>query len=115
MEIKIGFDEDKLFDELVERILVHLVSNAQDKLPFALRVKDLDEMLPISATQIYLMLSSGEIPAKKLGGKWIIPRDIFLTWLYGNGVDAKKLNQIMVKQIKKKVEHEFAEWEASIR
>ena len=28
------------------------------------------------------MLERGEIPANKISGKWIIPRDQFLLWIY---------------------------------
>ncbi|MFW6009129.1 MAG: helix-turn-helix domain-containing protein [archaeon] len=67
----------------MEKVMLTLISKSQKNLPFSLEVKDLCKLLPHSSTKIYLMLESGELPGRKLGGKWVISRDQFLAWYYG--------------------------------
>lgn len=38
-------------------------------------------LLGISRANTYLLLKSGEIPARRLGSRWIIPRHRFHDWL----------------------------------
>ena len=56
----------------------------QKQLPFTLTPKDIKErkLLPHGMTKIYELLEQGEIPSQKIGGKWVIPRDQFLSWLF---------------------------------
>ena len=61
-----------------------------NELPYTLGVKDLVELLPHSDTKIYLMLEKGEIPGKKVGGKWVVQRTAFLTWLNAKKIEDKK-------------------------
>jgi excisionase family DNA binding protein len=44
-------------------------------------VKEVAGMLRLSLGVTYDMLRSGDIPARLLGRRWIIPRDRFHTWL----------------------------------
>lgn len=75
------------FELDVKEVLFKLIQQAREEYPFILQPKHLFEILPHSDTKIYLMLENGEIPgARKAGGKWMINRDIFFTWLYVNEV-----------------------------
>lgn len=67
-----------------KEIIIEIIRENQEQLPFALTPKDLyqRELLPFGLTKIYEMLERGEIPANKISGKWIIPRDQFLLWIY---------------------------------
>jgi excisionase family DNA binding protein len=44
-------------------------------------VKEVSQYLRISLGGTYALIRSGEIPAKKLGGRWVIPRRRFAAWL----------------------------------
>ncbi|MCG8514518.1 MAG: helix-turn-helix domain-containing protein [Halanaerobiales bacterium] len=67
----------------VKEVLLELIKDNRNNLPFALGVKDLMRLIPFSQNQIYLMLDTKQIPGKKIGGKWVIQRDAFLAWYYG--------------------------------
>lgn len=67
-----------------KKILKQLIMDMRVELPFSLSPKDVVKLLPHGQTKVYQMLESGEIPAKKLGGKWVISRDVFLSWYFGN-------------------------------
>lgn len=69
-------------DEMTGEVLKELIKEAQCNLPFSLSTKDLIKLLPHGETKIYQMLEQGVIPAKKIGGKWIVSRDKFLVWYY---------------------------------
>jgi hypothetical protein len=76
-DYKLKINENKyLFKQLALR--------TQKKLPFNLSVDDLEELLPYGSTRIYELLNAGLIPSKKFKGRWIIPRDKFLAWFYGD-------------------------------
>jgi len=61
-----------------------LASKSQKELPFTLSIKNLIELLPFGKTKIYELLNNDTIPAKKVDGRWIISRDKFLAWFYGD-------------------------------
>lgn len=65
-------------------LLKQLALRTQKELPFNLSVNDLEDMLPYGKTKIYELLNTGTIPAQKIDGRWIIPRDKFLAWFYGD-------------------------------
>ena len=44
-------------------------------------VKEVSQYLRLSLGGTYALIRSGEIPAKKLGGRWVIPRRRFAVWL----------------------------------
>jgi excisionase family DNA binding protein len=44
-------------------------------------VKEVSQHLRISLGGTYALIRSGEIPAKKLGGRWVIPKRRFAAWL----------------------------------
>ena len=79
----------------INNIILKLIYKSQKNLPFSLNVKDLAKILPHSNTKIYLMLESGELPARKIGGKWVISRDYFLAWYYGVDINKAKSFKIM--------------------
>ncbi len=68
-------------------VLEELIKKSQSELPFSLEVKHLKELLPHGETKIYLLLEQGKIPGRKIGGKWVIPRDQFLAWYYTGALD----------------------------
>ncbi|PUU86327.1 MAG: hypothetical protein CI948_2868, partial [Halanaerobium sp.] len=67
-----------------EYLLKQLALKTQKELPFNLSVDDLEKLLPYGLTRIYELLNAGLIPSKKFEGRWIIPRDKFLAWFYGD-------------------------------
>ncbi|WP_433793058.1 helix-turn-helix domain-containing protein [Actinoplanes sp. CA-252034] len=44
-------------------------------------VKEVAGMLSLNLGGTYALIRSGEIPAIKLGGRWVVPRGRFHTWL----------------------------------
>jgi excisionase family DNA binding protein len=44
-------------------------------------VKEVAEMLALNLGGTYTLIRSGEIPALKLGGRWIVPKARFHAWL----------------------------------
>jgi len=67
-----------------------------DQIPFALGVKHLKKLLPLSDSKIYMMLEAGELPARKIGGKWVVSRSEFLAWFYESEVDLDLAEQVIV-------------------
>ena len=54
---------------------------------YILGVKELLEILPHSKSKLYNMLKSDYLPAKNLGGKWLIQWTLFLAWLSAKKYD----------------------------
>jgi excisionase family DNA binding protein len=67
-----------------------------EQIPFSLGVSDLKELLPLSDSKIYMMLESEELPARKIGGKWVVSRSEFLAWFYGSEEDLDLSEQVIV-------------------
>ncbi|GAA1411695.1 helix-turn-helix domain-containing protein [Catellatospora coxensis] len=44
-------------------------------------VREVAELLDLSLTSTYQLLRLGEIPAKQLGSRWVIPKQAFHNWL----------------------------------
>ncbi|RZU51315.1 excisionase family DNA binding protein [Krasilnikovia cinnamomea] len=44
-------------------------------------VKEVAEMLSLNLGGTYRMIRTGDIPARKLGGRWVVPRRAFHDWL----------------------------------
>jgi excisionase family DNA binding protein len=44
-------------------------------------VKEVAEMLQLNLGGTYVLIRSGQIPAKKLGNRWVIPIHRFHAWL----------------------------------
>ena len=44
-------------------------------------VAEVAEMLDLSSGSTYALVRSGDIPAKKMGGRWVIPKRRFHAWL----------------------------------
>jgi excisionase family DNA binding protein len=44
-------------------------------------VKEVRQILGLSLGGTYAAIRSGEIPAHKLGGRWVIPKRRFVDWL----------------------------------
>lgn len=66
------------------------------QIPFSFGVKELKEFLPLSDSKIYMMLEAGEIPARKLGGKWVVSKGDFLAWFYESREDLDLAEQVLV-------------------
>ena len=77
-----NFSEDFEYD--FEKITEYCVEQSLKELDFTLTAADLIDKLRLSRTKIYEMLETGEIPAKKLGGRWHIPKAKFISWLYSD-------------------------------
>jgi excisionase family DNA binding protein len=46
-------------------------------------VEEVARFLGIGRSGAYEMVRRGEIPAKRMGGRWLIPRQRFHAWLDG--------------------------------
>jgi excisionase family DNA binding protein len=49
-------------------------------------VPEIAELMGLSRASVYVLLRAGEIPALRMGGRWIIPRRRFHAWLDGEAV-----------------------------
>ncbi|MFW6029886.1 MAG: helix-turn-helix domain-containing protein [Halanaerobiales bacterium] len=79
-----------------KEVLMELIKDEVNDLPFSLGVADLKKILPHSDTKIYLMLESGELPGRKMGGKWVVQRSAFLAWFHGAELEKDLANQVIV-------------------
>lgn len=52
------------------------------ELPLVMTVKDLIDILPMGESSIYSLMREGLITHKKTKGKILIPRDLFVEWLF---------------------------------
>ena len=50
-------------------------------------VKETSHLLSLSLGGTYALIRSGEIPAIKLGGRWVVPKRRFQEWLDAQGDD----------------------------
>ncbi|WP_405092085.1 helix-turn-helix domain-containing protein [Micromonospora sp. NBC_01392] len=46
-------------------------------------VKEVAAMLSLSVSSAYTLVRSGQIPAERLGRRWVVPRSRFHAWLDG--------------------------------
>ena len=53
----------------------------EEQLPPVMSVKEVARFLGVNIKTVYESVNKGELPAKKLGRRWIIMRDIMLEWL----------------------------------
>ena len=44
-------------------------------------VPEVARLLAVSRNTAYLMVRTGQIPARRLGTRWVVPRRAFHTWL----------------------------------
>lgn len=79
-----------------KEVLKDLIKEEKNELPYALGVADLKNLLPHSDTKIYLMLESGEIPGRKIGGKWVVQRSAFLAWFHGVELEHSLEEQVIM-------------------
>lgn len=67
--------------------VIHLVSRQPQGEATATRavytVKEAARLLSISVSTAYALVRSGDIPAERLGRRWVIPRVRFHAWLDG--------------------------------
>jgi len=49
--------------------------------PLVYTVEEASELLGRAPAGTYVLFRNGNIPAKKLGGRWVIPKDRFHAWL----------------------------------
>jgi excisionase family DNA binding protein len=50
-------------------------------------VREVAELLSLSLGSTYALIRSGEIPALKLGGRWVVPKKRFHAWLNASNLD----------------------------
>lgn len=78
------------FQVAVKEALKEMIKDTKESYPVSLKVKDLAEIMNISKKTVYTRLEKEEIPGQnKLMGQWRVPRDVFLTWWYGNWYQKK--------------------------
>jgi excisionase family DNA binding protein len=56
-------------------------ANGGPTMPAVYTVAQVAELLGLSTTSTYGLVREGAIPARKLGGRWVIPRQRFHDWL----------------------------------
>jgi excisionase family DNA binding protein len=44
-------------------------------------VREVAHLLDLSLGSAYSLIRAGEIPARKMGGRWVVPKQRFHTWL----------------------------------
>ncbi len=44
-------------------------------------VKEVAHLLSLSLGSTYALIRTGDIPARKMGGRWVVPKQRFHTWL----------------------------------
>jgi excisionase family DNA binding protein len=63
------------------------VSEEGKPCPF-LRVSDIAGILGLSLSRTYAMLARGDLPATRVGGRWVVPRAAWEAWLSAKATDA---------------------------
>jgi len=63
------------------------VSIAGNASPF-MRISDVAGILGLSLSRTYAMLARGELPATRVGGRWVVPRAAWEAWLAAKARDA---------------------------
>lgn len=58
--------------------------------PLVYTVPEVAELLGLGLGLTYQLVRSGEIPARKLGTRWVVPRAAFHAWLNSTTVDKKE-------------------------
>jgi excisionase family DNA binding protein len=53
-----------------------------------LRPADLAPLLGVSTARVYQLISSGDIPAIRIGGAWRVPKAAWESWLREQGTKA---------------------------
>lgn len=76
---KLNFNTDIDF----EKCMMKIMENTRSEIPFSLKVKEVMKLLNLSKNKVFELIHSGELPAKKIGSTWRIPRDQLLAWFYG--------------------------------
>jgi excisionase family DNA binding protein len=54
--------------------------------PIAYSVREAAVVLPLSTDTIYRLIRAGEIPARRVGGRWLIPTRGLERWIEDVGV-----------------------------
>ncbi len=49
--------------------------------PYVLNAQQVMEITKMGKNKVFDLLQSGELPAKRVRGRWLINRDAFLAWL----------------------------------
>lgn len=47
-------------------------------------VAEVAGLLGLALRNVYPMVQAGEIPARRMGGRWVIPKERFNAWLNGS-------------------------------
>lgn len=58
--------------------------------PLVYTVEEVSELLGLALGGTYVLVRNGTIPAKKLGGRWVIPKDRFHAWLNSDQSEDQK-------------------------
>src|SRR3954453_10447627 len=64
---------------LPTRSTVASASSVEDRAVYT--VREVAHLLSLSLGATYALVRAGEIPARRLGSRWVIPRARFLQWL----------------------------------
>ena len=64
------------------------VATVHDIRSLVYTVPEVAVLLTISRHTAYAMVRSGQIPARQLGTRWVMPREVFHTWLNSTPIPA---------------------------
>lgn len=51
--------------------------------PAIMTLRDVQTVSPFGRNKLLEMANTGEIPVRRIRGRWVINRDVFIAWLKG--------------------------------
>lgn len=70
--------------------------HTSDKLPPFLSVKQVAEYLQLHEKKVYALANEGQIPATKVTGKWLFPRELIDQWLLDSSHGGVLADRLMI-------------------
>ena len=70
---------------------LRLVSPKPAHVRLTYTVNEVSDLLGLGLGLTYAAIRSGEIPARKLGSRWVIPKDAFHAWLNSTTTEHKEV------------------------
>lgn len=74
--------DPRVTEQIREELLREMEMQEISKLPVVMRPEDIKDFTGYGTNKVYTLLQTGEIPSKKNGAQYRIPRLMFLKWWY---------------------------------
>lgn len=71
---------------------LHLVRSSAAHARLTYTVNEVADLLGLGLGSTYTAIRSGEIPARKLGARWVIPKAAFHAWLDSASFEHKEVS-----------------------